>query len=137
MLTVRLPIELDQRLRRLAKETDRTKAFYVRKALEATLDEFELKYLGEGEQIAARLEEEQARLYALAEAQRAASQAVISKATAATPKPKVSAPKPKALEKEKHADPAPASATPADPAEKNTAEESTVGQASLFDVLGF
>jgi len=69
MLTVRLPIELDQRLRKLAKETNRTKAFYVRKALEATLDEFEIHYLENTpfSSISSRLTAEQDRIYAMAD----------------------------------------------------------------------
>ena len=41
MLSVRLPAKLESRLGRLAKRTGRSKAFYVKRALEELLDEQE------------------------------------------------------------------------------------------------
>jgi RHH-type rel operon transcriptional repressor/antitoxin RelB len=45
-LTVRLPDELNFRLSSLAQQTGRSKSFYVRKAIEDKLDDFEDLYLG-------------------------------------------------------------------------------------------
>ena len=47
MLAVRLPKEIDERLARLARETGRTKSYYVRKALLRYLDDLEDAYLAE------------------------------------------------------------------------------------------
>ena len=47
MLAVRLPKEIDDRLTRLAKETGRTKSYYVREALLRYLDDLEDAYLAE------------------------------------------------------------------------------------------
>lgn len=45
-LTVRLPEEINLRLTSLAKQTGRTKSFYVRKAIEEKLEDLEDLYLG-------------------------------------------------------------------------------------------
>ncbi len=47
MLSIRLSAEVEQRLEILAKETHRPKSFYVREALERSLDEIEDIYLSE------------------------------------------------------------------------------------------
>ena len=47
MLTVRLPEELEQRLTVLAQVTQRPKSFYVREALERSLEDIEDAYLAE------------------------------------------------------------------------------------------
>jgi len=47
MLTIRLPDELEKRLNTLAKETKRPKSFYVREALERSLDDMEDAYLAD------------------------------------------------------------------------------------------
>jgi RHH-type rel operon transcriptional repressor/antitoxin RelB len=47
MLAVRLPKEIDERLARLARETGRTKSYYVREALLRYLDDLEDAYLAE------------------------------------------------------------------------------------------
>jgi RHH-type rel operon transcriptional repressor/antitoxin RelB len=44
VLAVRIPDELESRLKRLAKLTGRPKSFYVRQALAAQLDEIEDTY---------------------------------------------------------------------------------------------
>lgn len=45
-LTVRLPDEINFRLNSLAKQTGRSKSFYVRKAIEEKLEDLEDLYLG-------------------------------------------------------------------------------------------
>jgi RHH-type rel operon transcriptional repressor/antitoxin RelB len=47
MLAIRLPEEIEQRLDALAKETGRTKTFYVRQAILEQLDDIEDYYLAE------------------------------------------------------------------------------------------
>lgn len=47
MLTIRLPAEMDSRLNFLAKSTNRPKSFYVRAALERSLEDLEDVYLAE------------------------------------------------------------------------------------------
>lgn len=47
MLTIRLPIELEARLNILADTTKRPKSFYVREALERSLEDIEDVYLAE------------------------------------------------------------------------------------------
>lgn len=47
MLTVRLPEEIEQRLKALAENTGRTKAYYVREALLEHLETLEDAYLAE------------------------------------------------------------------------------------------
>jgi RHH-type rel operon transcriptional repressor/antitoxin RelB len=47
MLAIRLPEEIEQRLDALAKETGRTKTFYVRQAIIEQLDDIEDYYLAE------------------------------------------------------------------------------------------
>jgi len=47
MLTVRLPDDLEARLNTLAKTTNRPKSFYVREALERSLEDIEDIYLAE------------------------------------------------------------------------------------------
>lgn len=46
MLSIRLPEELELRLSNLAEKTGRTKTFYVREAIENSLDDMEDLYLG-------------------------------------------------------------------------------------------
>jgi RHH-type rel operon transcriptional repressor/antitoxin RelB len=46
MLTLRLPTEMEKRLSTLAKETHRTKSYYVKRALEEFLDDQEDYLLG-------------------------------------------------------------------------------------------
>ena len=45
MLTIRIPEEIDKRLERLAKRTNRTKTFYAREAIIEHLNELEDYYL--------------------------------------------------------------------------------------------
>ena len=45
--SIRLPDELDARLERLASKTGRTKAFYIREAIEEHIAELEDFYLAE------------------------------------------------------------------------------------------
>lgn len=47
MLSLRLPHEIEDRLEKLAKKTGRTKTYYVRKAIEAYLQDMEDIYLAE------------------------------------------------------------------------------------------
>lgn len=47
MLTIRLSESTEQRLSKLAKETHRPKSFYVREAIERSLDEIEDIYLAQ------------------------------------------------------------------------------------------
>ncbi len=47
MLTIRLSKTTEQRLDQLAKETHRPKSFYVREAIERSLDEIEDIYLAQ------------------------------------------------------------------------------------------
>jgi RHH-type rel operon transcriptional repressor/antitoxin RelB len=47
MLAIRLPEEIEKRLDTLAKETGRTKSFYVREAILEHLDDLEDLYLAE------------------------------------------------------------------------------------------
>ena len=47
MIAVRLPKELEERLERLAKQTGRTKTYYVREAIAEHLAELEEIYLAE------------------------------------------------------------------------------------------
>ncbi|MCF6266248.1 MAG: DUF6290 family protein [Desulfuromusa sp.] len=47
MLSVRLSSEMEQRLETLAKETHRPKSFYVREAIERSLEDIEDIYLAE------------------------------------------------------------------------------------------
>lgn len=47
MLTIRLPEGTEQRLNKLAKETHRPKSFYVREAIERSLDDLEDVYLSQ------------------------------------------------------------------------------------------
>jgi RHH-type rel operon transcriptional repressor/antitoxin RelB len=47
MLTIRLPVELEQRIALLAKATQRPKSFYVREALERSLAGIEDAYFAE------------------------------------------------------------------------------------------
>jgi len=47
MLAIRLPEDIEERLNVLAKETGRTKTFYVREAILEYLDELEDLYLAE------------------------------------------------------------------------------------------
>lgn len=41
MLALRLPLEIEERLERLARQTGRTKSFYAREAILAHLDDLE------------------------------------------------------------------------------------------------
>ena len=47
MLTIRLTEKTEQRLNNLAKETNRPKSFYVREAIERSLDDIEDIYLAQ------------------------------------------------------------------------------------------
>ena len=47
MIAIRLPKDLEARLDRLAKETGRTKTYYVREAITEHLSELEDMYLAE------------------------------------------------------------------------------------------
>jgi RHH-type transcriptional regulator, rel operon repressor / antitoxin RelB len=47
MLTVRLPADLEKRLKQLAKATGRTSTYYVREAIVEHLDDLEDAYLAE------------------------------------------------------------------------------------------
>ena len=47
MIAVRLPEEIEARLDKLAKETGRTKTFYVREAILEQLEDLEDAYLAE------------------------------------------------------------------------------------------
>lgn len=47
MLTIRLPEEMEARLNVLANATNRPKSFYVREALERSLEDIEDVYLAE------------------------------------------------------------------------------------------
>ena len=47
MLTIRLPADMEQRLNVLAKATQRPKSYYVREALERSLEDIEDAYLAE------------------------------------------------------------------------------------------
>ncbi|WP_291322938.1 DUF6290 family protein [Desulfonatronospira sp.] len=47
MHTVRLPVGLSQRLVLLSKATQRTKSYFIREALERTLEDLEDAYLAE------------------------------------------------------------------------------------------
>jgi len=47
MLAIRLPEEIEERLNSLAKETGRTKTYYVREAVIEHLDDLEDVYLAE------------------------------------------------------------------------------------------
>ena len=47
MLSIRLPVEMEQRLSVLSKATQRPKRFYVREALERSLEDIEDAYLAE------------------------------------------------------------------------------------------
>lgn len=47
MLSIRLSSELEERLNFLAKETHRSRSFYVREALERSLEDIEDIYLAE------------------------------------------------------------------------------------------
>ena len=47
MLSVRLPGDIDRRLSRLAKVTNRPKSYYVREAIERSLEDIEDAYLAE------------------------------------------------------------------------------------------
>lgn len=49
MLAIRLPEEIERRLDALAKETGRTKSFYVREAILEHLDDLEDIYIAERE----------------------------------------------------------------------------------------
>lgn len=45
MLAIRLPESLEKRINQLAKKTGRTKSFYVREALQDSIDDLEDRYL--------------------------------------------------------------------------------------------
>jgi RHH-type rel operon transcriptional repressor/antitoxin RelB len=47
MLTVRLPAEMEQRLNILSAATQRPKSFYIREALERSLEDIEDAFLAE------------------------------------------------------------------------------------------
>ncbi len=70
MLAIRLPEEIEERLEALAKRTGRSKAFYVREAVLAYLEDIEDLYLAEqvvrriesGEESTSSLDDVEARL---------------------------------------------------------------------------
>ena len=64
MIAVRLDKETEERLAKLAKQTGRTKSFYMREALLEHLEEMEDYYLGMG------VLKEDGRLYTASEAKR-------------------------------------------------------------------
>ena len=47
MFTIRLPADMEQRLNVLAEATQRPKSFYIREALERSLEDIEDAYLAE------------------------------------------------------------------------------------------
>ena len=51
MIAVRLPADIEHRLAHLARETGRTKTFYVRAAVQAHIDALEDLYLSEFEAV--------------------------------------------------------------------------------------
>lgn len=69
-LTVRIEDEIEQRLERLASETNRTKSYYVREAILNALDDLEDVYLADqvlerirkGKETSSTLDEVEARL---------------------------------------------------------------------------
>lgn len=69
-LTVRVDDEIEQRLERLASETNRTKSYYVREAILNALDDLEDVYLADqvlerirkGKESSSTLDEVEARL---------------------------------------------------------------------------
>lgn len=64
-LTVRVEEEIEQRLERLASETNRTKSFYLREAILNSLDGFEDVYLAD--QMLERIREGKEKTYTLHE----------------------------------------------------------------------
>ncbi|MGE0212177.1 MAG: TraY domain-containing protein [Parvibaculaceae bacterium] len=50
MLALRLPLEIEERLERLARQTGRTKSFYAREAILAHLDDLEDAFLAKRRQ---------------------------------------------------------------------------------------
>lgn len=48
--SIRLPADLDQRLELLSFKTGRNRGFYIRQALQLTIDEFERVYMKNQEQ---------------------------------------------------------------------------------------
>ena len=68
MLAIRLPKDTEQRLTALAVETNRTKSFYVREALNAYLEDLEDYYLAE--KISADVRSGKEKVYTLAEAKK-------------------------------------------------------------------
>jgi RHH-type rel operon transcriptional repressor/antitoxin RelB len=63
--TIRLSPEIEERLNTLARETGRSKAFYLREAIESHLDDLEDIYLAQARLEAVRRGQE--RTYTLAE----------------------------------------------------------------------
>ncbi len=51
---IRIPEEIDERLRRLAAETGRSKSYYIRKALTQNLEDMEDAYLADERLVALR-----------------------------------------------------------------------------------
>ena len=68
MLGVRLPAEMERRLDALARETGRTKSFYVREAILEHLDNLEDIYLAE--QVLERVRQGEERVYTSEEVER-------------------------------------------------------------------
>jgi len=68
MLGVRLPPDIEQRLDALARETGRTKSFYVREAIVEHLDNLEDIYLAE--QVLERVRRGEERVYTSEEVER-------------------------------------------------------------------
>ncbi len=65
---IRIPEEIDERLRRLAAETGRSKSYYIRKALTQNLEDMEDAYLSD-ERLAA-LRAGRSRTHSLAEVEK-------------------------------------------------------------------
>ncbi len=63
--SVRLPEDIERRLQALAKATGRTKAFYIREAIQEHLDDLEDIYLAE--QVLERVRRGEERTYTLEE----------------------------------------------------------------------
>jgi len=64
-LTVRVEDEIEDRLTRLAKDTHRSKSFYIRQALLQSLEDLEDVYLAD--QVIERLRKGEEKTYSLAE----------------------------------------------------------------------
>ncbi len=68
MLAIRLPADIEKRLKALAKSTGRTKTFYAREAILAYIDDLEDLYLAEKRWL--DIQEGRSQLYSLKEVER-------------------------------------------------------------------